>query len=460
MTSYILIICTLLFLAFLSYIVFEKDILAPPFITSGIYCFAMILALYGLRTWNMVERLERRFIIAVLLGIEAFIIGGLIAKYLKNYIEKKKAKPKKKKNEDYKFKAITIKPWKWVLLYIFVPLTIALVIIEIKRICNMYGFFSNSIPKLLSFYRTKTSIFSKDLIINNTDIHFLIRQMKKVCEVLAIISAYILINNIYAKAKIKDIIIPGVLLILCFIETVFTSGRALIMRYGVAIAFFIIYFYQKKYKKVNRKLIIGIGLMAFVFLLSFYIILPLIGRSTNDGFLSYISFYLGAPMTSFNLFLKHGYDTIRYSNLIAEETFSNIYVFLGRIKVLTYYGSESHYTWIPYLSAGQSNVYSALRDYYYDFGNIGVVVFQLIAGFVTTFLYYKTRENNIKPLSIIIYANYFYILIDQIRTETFYNLISLPTVAYLLLFAVLYFCIFIFDFKEIYTKIKRLRAQC
>ena len=59
---------------------------------------------------------------------------------------------------------IVIDNWKNIFSICFLLVTIILCYIEIKKVCNGYGFYSGSISELLSFYRDKTALFSDELL--------------------------------------------------------------------------------------------------------------------------------------------------------------------------------------------------------------------------------------------------------------------------------------------------------
>ena len=426
--SYILLILIILILGLLAY---------PSFISCCMFAFCVLLAFIGTFTWNVEKVLSVKLILIIFVGLSSFIIGEIVAR--ESTKTNKKNDNKENANKKVDIKVIKIDTWKLVLTIIGCILTAILLISEIKRICSFYGFESNSLPKILSFYRTKIGLFSTALIDDGIDINFIVKQMKKVCDVSCIIFMYIVANNILAKDKMKNIIVYCIPMTLTLFMTLLGSGRSIMMHMLVGfIMVYLIIFRNQNHKFTKKHIAIMISIL-FLSLLLFYLILPLVGRSTKDNFFEYITFYLGTPIPSFNYFLAH---TPIHDHYIGNETFSNLYYVLNKINLIDYVKIGSH-EWI-----NGSNVYTSFRRYYFDFGIIGVMLCQFIFGFVSSKIYLKIKDLKNIPL-LIIYGYFAYILIDQIRDEQFFGLFSLATFAYVILILLLYWIYFKFDIKKI-----------
>lgn len=419
---------------------FDKNVLSPSFISCVMYFIAIFLATIGIFSWNHVTNISFKLILVITCGILFFALGELLARKV---IKKNEPKKKPKKN---RFNEINLPVWKWITMYSLVIVTIVWLILELKRICVHYGFMESNLPKMLQYYRGLTNVFSNRLLEDGVDFSFILRQLRKICDVFCIISSYILVNNIFSKSNKQNLVLPSVLIVLCMGESLLTSGRALLMHFIVALIFLFIYLGREKYNKINKKMIYGCCITVVVALISFYVVLPIIGRNTDVSIDKYVSFYIGAPIPSLNVFL----ESSQAPSLFGEETFSNFFLSLNKIKMMNFMGGKSSYQWISFSPVGSSNVYTAMRSYYHDFGFVGVIVLQFIFGFGISCFYYALKKIKInRSLFIIVYANYFYVLIDQVRAEMFYSVISFSTISYLLLFAVLYYAIMFFQFKKV-----------
>jgi len=307
---------------------------------------------------------------------------------------------------------------------------------------------------MLGFYRTKTLLYSTDLLTDGTDIHFIVKQMKKIMDVVCCIFMYISIDSILGKKPLKKIIFYLIPVVLGGAATVLTSGgRSILMHMVVAFVLMFLFIYLAKHHnskaKNNKKIFFSIGLVIAIGLILFYFLLPLLGRSTNQNFIDYISFYLGVPIPSLQLFL----NKMPFEFKLGAETFSGInYVLykLGFIDMLSIGSKE----WVHVGGLG-SNVYTSFREFFMDFGLFGVIFCQFIFGFLIS-LFYKAVRNKKSSLFLIIYSYYAYVLIDQIRDEQFFSLLSTATIAYLLLFIFFHYFYFHFDFHNFYSKTKEL----
>lgn len=453
--TYGILLILLLILLIISFFKFEKDILSPTFISCAVYSFSVLLAILGLGSWNYVEKLQIKVIFIIFLGIFAFFIGEILARKFFNKKEKLICTKNGKKNNSIKNKTlnpeIKVNKLIYLITIIFIFATGFLLISEIKKICNFYDFNSNSIPKMLAFYRTKIGLFSTDLIKDNIGINFIVKQMKKTCDVLCVIWMYIFFYNHINKVSLKKNFLNIFPILLCMLCTLLTSGRSLLMHMIVSavMMFLILYFLEKKQIN-NYKILRNVVICAILSLGLFYIILPLTGRNTKANGFDYITFYLGTPIPSFNVSI----DNKDAEQLIGEDTFNGIYYSLNKLGIIEYVKPSTH-EWTKF-EGFSSNVYTSIRSYYFDFGIIGVLLCQFVFGFFVSLLYLRIK-NKKEPLLIIIYSYYGYVLIDQIRDEQFYNLLSTSTIAYLLIIIVLYFIYLKHQFIINYLKSKLLK---
>lgn len=423
--TYAILIILLLLMAIGGYFLFEKDILSPSVISILMFLLCACFATIGLSSWNHVNKLSVYLILIIISGLVSFCFGEYLAR-------KTQKNSKSDTSASSDFCLIKIKNWQYILTLTIIILTGILLILEIKRICNFYGYYSNNLASLLSFYRNKTGLFSNALAQDGIDINFVVKQMLKVSNVICIFFMYILVNNFFANAKKRSLLkwmLP--ILITLFITLLSSGGRSIFMHMMVALCMiFLLMFRQKNGFHQSKKMLLYIGGAFVTAIALFYILLPLVGRSTNTKFLDYITFYIGTPIPSFQLFL----DNPPAPDIIGSETFSGVYYVLDKVGIIDFFRTGSH-EWVNFNGLG-SNVYTSLRRYYFDFGFLGVILCQFVFGFVISKIYLNIKNN--KGFGFLIYCYYSYILIDQIRDEQFFTLINTSTIAYLLIFVVLY----------------------
>ena len=438
---YIIIVLSILLLyVFMS----EKDIFSPTFLSILAFLSAFILAVIGTFTWNTQKEISIQLSLIFLLGILSFVIGARIARI----ISKKKITSKTSESKE-----IIIEKWKIIVLSVFIIATITLMIIEIKRICAFFGYNSNNISNLLSYYRGKSVLYSNEISSKTSDINFIVKQMHKTSLVIGVLCIYAFCNNFFTKKKNYYLLVP---IILSMGESLLTSGRSLFMKLIIIILLCFLYFKIKKDNNISKKTIIYTCTSIGAILLIFYIMLPLLGRSTNISFIKYISFYFSCGIPSFDLFLAKMPEHIGY---IGEETFTGIYLLLNKFHFINFTRIAS-YGWET-IGGMHSNIYTSLKAYYFDFGYIGVCLLQMLFGFLST-LYYNFSKSNNKNIFMVIYFYYIYIFIEQIRAEQFYGLWSSTTISNLLIIVVMYYFLYKFNtknFLELLDKRKRIGSK-
>ncbi|MBR2603798.1 MAG: oligosaccharide repeat unit polymerase [Bacilli bacterium] len=439
MISYIILICLITFLLILSFFLFRRDYLSPSFLSCGMFDICAILAVIGKNSWNNEIKLSINTIAIIIIGLSAFILGEFL---LKRYMQNK---PKTDKVSQ--LNVIKVSTLKYVLLFTFVITTVLLVYFEIRRICIHYDFTSRWLPDMLSFYRQKSILYDNILMRDGTDINFIVKQMQKFCSIICCFGIFIFINNFFAHDKRRNYVKLLALIILCFLASLLSSGRAILMQYFIFSVFLFMYYYKAYSKKKNyKKMIIYLALF-FVFITSvFYFIAPLVGRGTRNNIVNYVSFYFGTSIPSLNRFVV---NIPKHDKYIGNETFSGVYESLNRYNVINY-ERDSAYGWQMFGEQG-SNIYTSFRSYYFDFGIIGIFVFPFIFGFLINWFYKKAKRNY---FWLIIYSYYSYIFIEQIRAEQFFRLLSSTTVSYVLYFAMVYIFLFYLT-KERYLDIKK-----
>ena len=132
----------------------EKDIFSPLFLSLLTFLGGLALALVGTFTWNTQKEMSIQLVLIFLIAILSFTIGAQIAQRISN---------KKKISKNIRNKEIKIEKWKIIVSSIFIVTTIVLMIVEIKRICHYFGYNSNNISSLLSYYRSKSILYSNEI---------------------------------------------------------------------------------------------------------------------------------------------------------------------------------------------------------------------------------------------------------------------------------------------------------
>lgn len=438
MVSYIALIIVISILLILSYYLFRKDIFSPTFLSCLFFDISAVLALIGLGSWNNQKDISVKLILIITVGLISFGLGELLIRklFLKN-----------KNDENIGetiHKYINVSKIKYILTIIFIILTTVILIKELEKVCIYYGYSGNSLSDMLNFYRMNTSLYNNNIEKVGVDINFIVKQLQKACEVICVIYIFIFINNLYIK-KDKKLLLLLIPIFMCMAQSLLTSGRVILMKFFIIFLFMILYTYINKWGKIKTLICSFVGCIILISI--FYLVIPLLGRSKDNSPIEYVSFYFGTTIPSFEYILK---ENIEENPYLGQETFSGVYDSLNKFKILDK-PNDNAYIWIDFLGY-RSNVYTSLKSYYIDFGICGVIVCQFAFGFLFTYLFLLAKN---KEIIYIWYLNYVYILIEQIRAEQFFRLISMNTFAYT--FLIVFFYEFFYDFEHIkkYFKIGR-----
>ncbi|MDO5480780.1 MAG: oligosaccharide repeat unit polymerase [Candidatus Saccharibacteria bacterium] len=592
MISYLILFAILIVILILSWKFFKKDFLSPTFISALCYLASLALAIVGRFYWNDVDHLSFVLITILTTGLLSFFLGEFFARKLFNKINHRHNKINQKQNKSNqnhitnKSHSLFKKPKPLFLFFAFLisVATIFFLLKDLKSVCASYpdDCTATTLPALINFYRTKSEMFT-----GSANFSTISNQLLKICNVLAIFLSYFLIASFFKKSDQKHSIknsiknfftktsnkktkfstifnnsfrekfLIALTLVFTLLPSLLTSSRSILFHIILAIFFFILFFYQSTHEKINYKsLLKPLSIFALTAIFIFYFISSFVGRSTNKSFVSYISFYLGVPIPSFERYLE-GYPTelpnylnpnfaCEYSayrssydqayKLLAPELYQNSYenpptevyeklnseithyIETDELKNLiiknaeensektgepvnyekieadyksisekiescyetaaekvelassiavdeNYFGAETfrgiyqslnryHITdkkivntheWTRIGSS--SNVYTALRVYFADFGIFGVLLLEFVFGFFWTISYLLTK-NSKNLLLLLIYANYFHILIDQVRDDLFYYNMNTSTLSYFIIFTILYFLVTKFFIKN------------
>lgn len=452
MYMYLFIICLLIFAIIINIKIYNFDILSVSFLYNCSMLISVICSTIGLLTWNDVNSLSFPTALIIIISILFFNFGEFIARriFKPNDIKKNKAK------------RLLITPSRFfsLIALLFAIITFFCILYEVIRISRIVGYNGNNIFNIIKSYRSTSILFSTDYIKKGIHINIIIAQMQKAIEVVCYVFIYIIISNvIYKKFYLNvEYIFSIMIVVVCILASLLIGSRMQLFIYILYSFFIVLILLGKKYsykyliiKYWKRLLLIGLSCIAL-----FYCILPLTGRNSKSNPIDYTTFYFGAPIPTLNKYMD---EHISKPNFFGEETFRGIQNVAYKLHLSNYIQPITT-KWIAFYTKNnvkmQSNIYTSSKRYYHDFGYLGVVVLQFINGFVFSLLYIIMKKKNTN-LSIVFYAMYLYMVIDQVRDEyLFSTFVHINTI---FKFAVLY-CLLYFlehdtkEVKSIFIRIK------
>ena len=239
---------------------------------------------------------------------------------------------------------------------------------------------------------------------------------------------------------------PVVMFCVC---SILTGGRNPLLQLLVA-ALMMYYLLKKKIqgysRKFNRKFTFKLLSIVVIVLIAFSNMRFLVGRTNTLNTFDYLAMYIGAPIKLFDMFIQNPPSKVH--ELFGQETFINLWTWLGTFthdSRMTGLIMNKEFRTFNGLQLG--NVYTAFREYYFDFGIVGVIILPFIHSVFFTTFYQKISQNktnwkkNEFDLQIILYSYLsvalVYYSIDDRLFQRFLSRGTFRELIFLVLFAVL-----------------------
>lgn len=372
----------LLFLTVVLYIVFDRDIFAPPTVVSMGLLFSSLCALYNQKRWAL--EFSATTTLTIFTGVLSFAFGGILAKVLFDVVRENRFGLCRK--VIIPIEPIYIEKTKTILVILFQLITAVMLFRELKRITG-----ESSYLRVVSVYRDLTG-YAQDL--NNTSLilPWLLRQFLEANFAFGILYTYIIGNNIAAESNSFFNWVP---VAFCMCITFMMGYRSDMLRLWIALL--VITYIQikrsngwrksKKTKRFTKSMAISVVAIAILFVA----LRATVGRAETDWDpILYLTHYAGSPVAAFDLFLKNPQTP---STIWGKETFYD----LNRLIARWFNKPELRYIFYKEFRTSPSgliigNVYTALRPPYYDFGGIkGMAVYMIIFGWFFTIFYSIVR---------------------------------------------------------------------
>lgn len=209
--------------------------------------------------------------------------------------------------------------------------------------------------------------------------------------------------------------------------------------------FYFLYKYTKQWKghinvqKIGKILVFGV-----ITCIAFYYAKFFIGKmQESNGVIGYVTNYLGGSLQLFDMYLV---DPEYPAGL--HETFAGLVNSLKSFGLFRGIGTVVQH---EYRSASTGvyigNIYTGFRNYYNDYGIIGMMILSIIFGFLFSCWYswLKTIKNwnTNKVFALILYSFFIYCVVFHFFTDYFYSLIAIGWFINIIIMYIL--CRIVFD---------------
>lgn len=403
MWTYLLFIIVLIYL-FIVLNYAKGDVFFPGTIVMLVYVLSLSFLLIQMNKWGGNISFESFCIF--FLGITTYLIGSIIGD---NQISKitiqNKLHVEIGKNENTN-SIINLPAFITICVIVLDILILLKYYIDVRNSASSVGSFS-SISQMITVYRMAGVYGNLKIGLTKISIHGYSLMM-----VLAYFYLYIILINLinYTRSKVWIVtnMIPVILYILC---SLMTGGRNPIIQILVAslMMFYIIYTRAHGIsKRFNKKFTKRLIIIVAITLIAFSAMRGVVGRQETSNTFDYIAMYIGAPIKLFDMFIEN--PPQKAHTYFGQETFINVINWIGSYthnKDMTSLVMNKEFR--QYQGINLGNVYTAFREYYFDFGILGVIVLSFIHSVFFSSLYRKIKnkvylKQNKFDLQLIIYA--------------------------------------------------------
>lgn len=418
----------LLLMLITAYMIFD-DVLSPSFLIIGGYVVAAFCATLNMKKWD--TKVSGVALILIIIGILSFICV--------EFIVSKSFKAKTYDVNDNLSEQLTLycTHLKWWKTAIAVVICLFATIYVYHEISGMGV--GNTLGNIALGYKNRgmeeqLSFVSKSLI----------RITKAFAFSCSFVFIYCIIGkkkNLYEKIML---VLPGIFWVL---QSLMTGSRIRIIMFLVGICFYFVIlslYMRGKIWKLDIKKIVKIALSAFCFMYLFYSVKELVGRSQEYDFMDYILTYLGGSIDLFGQYIQ---NPLNYNESIEAlpGIVDNLQRYFGLFNNATVHAMLEHRRAINGTLIG--NTYTGFRNYYNDFGIVGVCFFSSMLSYIFSRNYYKARNYkkiNIRRLfNIIFYGSILYCIPFHFFADYFFFQLAIGFVIELATFWICVYFLFV-----------------
>lgn len=396
----IIFLSILIILTYYAYQISKKDFLSPWFILCFMFLCVLSIVLLNKTTWNVA--FSKRSIFLITIALFMWGIGGGIISF-------RKLRSIQYEDENFYFRLKGNYPAFFISLISFVC-TLFYVLLQLRGI-NLKSGITTGIRQIY-----------ENAVINQNG-NFLKNQLLEIVIALAYLSIYRIFIKKFILKK-EDNIKYSILLtpiFFFFIAIIFSTDRNKFLRICIYTSILFVFFLrQQQIRYINFIIIKKLLLLLVIVLVFFYIL----GKTKQykTGFFNSLSIYGGSGLNNLNIFInEHPMGKLNKGDSGTFYNIQNILAKLGimpkssfnRIDEFITFQTKSGYTYA-------SNVYTALKTYFYDYGVLGLIIFPFISGMIYEYFYRHVNQKKL-GFSCVLYASLLYPIVYYPILEQMFN---------------------------------------
>lgn len=406
-------LAALVLLSLASYGLCGRDFFAPATMLCLAFTFSCACALYNLPRWQFT--LAPRTV-TLIVGALALSVG--INAWARACFQRVRVQP-------WQGQAVPIPLWVSAGILLVLGAVLLVMLAQVRRIGG-----GGSLAAAMAVFRAKNA-YGLSL---SDQLPGWVRQLLNLSAVVAFLYLFHLIWFGRRLGRL-GLALNAAILAVCIGVSLLTGGRfsAMTMVVAGAVLWYMLRSGGPRAWKLGTLLRVMAAVLAVLY--GFYAVKTLVGRQSEDTLVEYITHYAGGGIPGLDLYLQ---DPPAPSGIWGKETFYSLNNGLRKLGVLDIPYYYIHHEFRRSGGASIGNIYTALRDYHYDFGLGGLLVLHTAFSVIFAF-WYEYQKKRRSHLGILLWAMVYYcVVFYPISNSFFASVISFGFVIRAALLAVLY----------------------
>lgn len=406
-------LAALVLLSLASYGLCGRDFFAPATMLCLAFTFSCACALYNLPRWQFT--LAPRTV-TLIVGALALSVG--INAWARACFQRVRVQP-------WQGQAVPIPLWVSAGILLVLGAVLLVMLAQVRRIGG-----GGSLSAAMAVFRAKNA-YGLSL---SDQLPGWVRQLLNLSAVVAFLYLFHLIWFGRRLGRL-GLALNAAILAVCIGVSLLTGGRfsAMTMVVAGAVLWYMLRSGGPRAWKLGTLLRVMAAVLAVLY--GFYAVKTLVGRQSEDTLVEYITHYAGGGIPGLDLYLQ---DPPAPSGIWGKETFYSLNNGLRKLGVLDIPYYYIHHEFRRSGGASIGNIYTALRDYHYDFGLGGLLVLHTAFSVIFAF-WYEYQKKRRSHLGILLWAMVYYcVVFYPISNSFFASVVSFGFVIRAALLAVLY----------------------